>query len=136
MVMHGQQHPERTDTRPELVAARTLQTLMRTIPPSMGGVNFLSGGQSELEASKNLNAMNTCEEKPAWNLSFSYGRAMQNSCVNTWGGKEENVKAAQEALLGRAKANSEASKGSFVDVDLEPGMWSVDEKLVIDDYAY
>jgi len=78
----------------------------------MVGVTFLSGGMSEEEASLNLNAVNSCSgvAKP-WFLTFSYGRALQNTVVKTWGGKAENVKAAQEALMIRAKANHEAQLG-------------------------
>ncbi|KAL0386921.1 UNVERIFIED_CONTAM: Fructose-bisphosphate aldolase 1, chloroplastic [Sesamum radiatum] len=63
---------------------------------------FLSGGQSEVEATLNLNAMNQAPNP--WHVSFSYARALQNTCLKTWGGLPENVKAAQETLLIRAKA--------------------------------
>ena len=72
----------------------------------------MSGGQSEEEASLNLNEMNKITELPhPWSVSFSYGRALQNTAVNTWAGKKENVEAAQKALLARAKAHSEATLG-------------------------
>ena len=75
---------------------------------------FLSGGQSEEEATVNLNEMNKLEQKiRPWSLSFSYGRALQSSCLKAWSGKPENVKAAQEALITRAKANSEATTGTY-----------------------
>jgi fructose-bisphosphate aldolase, class I len=74
---------------------------------------FLSGGMSEEEASVNLNAMNKGDRKGPWSLSFSYGRALQQSCLKTWLGKTENVKAAQEALLSRARANSKANLGTY-----------------------
>lgn len=72
---------------------------------------FLSGGQSELEATLNLNAMN--QGPNPWHVSFSYARALQNTCLKTWAGREENVKAAQETLLTRAKANSLAQLGKY-----------------------
>jgi fructose-bisphosphate aldolase class I len=72
---------------------------------------FLSGGQSELEATLNLNAMN--QQPNPWHVSFSYARALQNSVLKTWQGKPENLKAAQDALLKRAKANSDAQLGKY-----------------------
>ncbi|KAG8383411.1 hypothetical protein BUALT_Bualt04G0010000 [Buddleja alternifolia] len=72
---------------------------------------FLSGGQSEAEATLNLNAMNQAPNP--WHVSFSYARALQNTCLKTWGGRPENVKAAQEILLVRAKANSLAQLGKY-----------------------
>lgn len=74
-------------------------------------MQFLSGGQSELEATLNLNAMNQAPNP--WHVSFSYARALQNTCLKTWGGREENVKAAQDTLLARAKANSLAQLGKY-----------------------
>ena len=73
---------------------------------------FLSGGQSELEATLNLNAMN--QTPNPWHVSFSYARALQNSVLRTWQGEPANLQKAQEALLVRAKANSDAQKGKFV----------------------
>ncbi|KVI08793.1 Aldolase-type TIM barrel [Cynara cardunculus var. scolymus] len=72
---------------------------------------FLSGGQSEVEATLNLNAMN--QSPNPWHVSFSYARALQNTCLKTWGGRPENVKAAQDALLLRASANSLAQLGKY-----------------------
>jgi hypothetical protein len=69
------------------------------------GVTFLSGGQSEEEASVNLNAINNQPKRP-WALTFSYGRALQASVLRAWGGKKENVKAAQDELLKRARVSS------------------------------
>ena len=75
------------------------------------GIMFLSGGQSEKEATLNLNAMN--QSPNPWHVSFSYARALQNSVLQTWQGKESNEKAAQAALLRRAKANSMAQLGQY-----------------------
>jgi len=92
----------------------TVRTLSRTIVPALPGVTFLSGGQSEEDASLNLNAMNKLSATPKpWSLTFSYGRALQSSVLKAWSGKTENVKAAQDTLLVRAKANSEASTGKY-----------------------
>lgn len=80
-------------------------------PYYVAGIMFLSGGQSELEATLNLNAMN---QKPnPWHVSFSYARALQNSVLKTWQGEEKNEKIAQEALLKRASANSNAQLGKY-----------------------
>lgn len=81
----------------------------------MPGVTFLSGGQSEEDASLNLNSINTITgiSKP-WKLTFSYGRALQASVLKAWMGKAENVPAAQQELLKRAKANGLASKGLYL----------------------
>lgn len=66
------------------------------------GITFLSGGQSEEEASVNLNAMNMCPLHRPWALTFSYGRALQASALKAWGGKKENGKACQEEFIKRA----------------------------------
>ncbi|KAG6767856.1 hypothetical protein POTOM_026744 [Populus tomentosa] len=96
---------------PEQVAEYTLKLLQRRVPPAVPGIMFLSGGQSEVEATLNLNAMNQAPNP--WHVSFSYARALQNTCLKTWGGRPENVKAAQDALLVRAKANSFAQLGKY-----------------------
>jgi len=77
------------------------------------GVTFLSGGQSEDAASENLNAINTAPLKRPWGLTFSYGRALQASVLAAWLGKPENVHAAQQELLKRAKANGLAALGHY-----------------------
>ena len=91
----------------------TLQTLRRTVLPACPGIFFLSGGQSEEEASLNLNAMNASKGKKPWHISFSYGRALQYSCLMAWKGSDDNIQAAQNALMDRAKANSEAVLGIY-----------------------
>jgi len=96
------------------VAHHTVSVLARTIPPALPGILFLSGGQGEEEASLNLNAINTyAGHKKPWALSFSYGRALQQSVITTWGGKPENVAAAQKAFYERAAANSAAALGKY-----------------------
>ena len=94
---------------PEVIAEYTVQALRRTVPAAVPGVVFLSGGQSEEEATLNLNAMNKSELLKPWTLSFSFGRALQQSTLKTWGGKKENVAKAQEAFLARCKANSDTA---------------------------
>jgi len=99
---------------PQEVAWMTVRTLSRTIVPALPGVTFLSGGQSEESASLNLNAMNQIKDiaRP-WALTFSYGRALQQSVLKAWKGEAGNVPAAQAALLERAGANGAASKGEY-----------------------
>ncbi|CDJ50145.1 Fructose-bisphosphate aldolase, related [Eimeria brunetti] len=109
MVTPGAQGPPAS---PQEIAKYTVETLRRTVPPALAGVMFLSGGQSEEEATLNLNAMNAMGPHP-WALSFSYGRALQASCLKAWGGKPENKAKAQQELLQRAKANSEAQLGKY-----------------------
>lgn len=98
----------------EDVGRATVTALQRTLPVAVPGVVFLSGGQSEEDASVNLNAINQYQGKKPWALTFSYGRALQSSCISAWKGTDENVKAAQEEFLKRAKANSLASTGKYV----------------------
>merc|ERR1711923_312594 len=102
MVTPGQSCPQKAT--PAEVAKATVLAFSRTIPPAVPGIVFLSGGQSEEEASLNLNAINqfTGAPKP-WRLSFSFGRALQASCLKAWAGT--NVAAGQEEFLNRAKIN-------------------------------
>ncbi|PKA57364.1 Fructose-bisphosphate aldolase, chloroplastic [Apostasia shenzhenica] len=109
MVTPGAENQEKAT--PEQVAEYTLKFLHRRIPPAVPGIMFLSGGQSEVEATQNLNAMN--QRPNSWHVSFSYARALQNTCLKTWAGRPENVKAAQDVLLVRAKANSLAQLGKY-----------------------
>merc|ERR550519_1457107 len=80
----------------EEIAMATVTALRRTVPPAVPGITFLSGGQSEEEATINLNAMNKCPLHRPWAITFSYGRALQASALKAWGGKAENGKACQE----------------------------------------
>lgn len=109
MVTPGADH--RNKASPDTIAKFTLKMLKRTVPPAVPGIMFLSGGQSEMEATLNLNAMN--QSPNPWHVSFSYARALQNSVLKTWQGRPENVEAAQKALLARAKANSLAQLGRY-----------------------
>ncbi|PWS23038.1 hypothetical protein DKP78_15260, partial [Enterococcus faecium] len=98
------------------------------------GIVFLSGGQSEEEASQNLNAMNKLSTKKPWALSFSFGRALQQSTLKAWSGKAENIEKARAAFLTRCKANSEATLGTYKgDAVLGEG---ASESLHVKDYKY
>ena len=116
------------------VAYYTLRTLQRTVPPALVGVVFLSGGQSEEEASVNLSAINALGNQPGnrkpWALTFSYGRALQASTIKAWSGKEENVKTAQNVLIERARANSQAALGVY------KGSGNTGESLHVKNYSY
>ncbi|XP_069047441.1 fructose-bisphosphate aldolase B [Lepisosteus oculatus] len=98
---------------PQEVAMATVTALRRTVPAAVPGICFLSGGQSEEEASLNLNAMNQCSLPRPWKLTFSYGRALQASALSAWGGKPGNKQAAQTAFCTRAKINGLAAKGEY-----------------------
>jgi fructose-bisphosphate aldolase class I len=94
------------------VAERTVRVLRRTVPAAQPGIVFLSGGQSDEEATANLNAMNARGSHP-WQLSFSYGRALQAPALKAWGGQAENVEAGQRAFYHRAKMNGAARTGMY-----------------------
>ena len=111
MVLSGKDCPEQASV--EEVAERTVRTLKRTVPAAVPGIVFLSGGQSDEDATLHLNALNKMAEDLPWRLSFSYGRALQAAPLKAWSGKTENLGAAQTALLERAKANGQASLGRY-----------------------
>jgi fructose-bisphosphate aldolase class I len=117
MVKNGLTGPK---APPEQVATLTIDVLLRTVPAAMPGIFFLSGEtaldeDNEETATINLNAMHKLfHDKLPWSVSFSYGKALQKTCIVTWMGKAENNKAAQTALLNRCKANTEAWKGVYV----------------------
>jgi len=113
MVTPGHENPVYKTTPPEQIAIATVTALQRTVPPALPGIMFLSGGQKEEEASLNLNAINALNAKKPWALSFSYGRALQASCLDAWKGQKESVAAAQAVFLARAKANGEAQLGKY-----------------------
>jgi fructose-bisphosphate aldolase class I len=100
------------------VARRTVRTLMAHVPAAVPGIAFLSGGQSDEEATAHLSAMNQIAGLP-WRLTFSYGRALQNPALSLWRGVPENAAAAQAAFTHRARMNSLASLGQWRrDLDL------------------
>lgn len=111
MVEPGHTCPE--PATPQQVAQATLVCLRRTVPAAVPGINFLSGGQSEVAATANLQALNTIAEKQPWMLSFSYGRALQASVLQAWRGEAANKSIAQQALYKRARLNSAATQGNY-----------------------
>jgi fructose-bisphosphate aldolase class I len=110
MVLSGYDSSEQASH--DEVAAETIRCFKRHVPAAVPGVVFLSGGQSDEDATANLNAMNALGDHP-WQLSFSYGRALQAPALKAWGGKDENVEAAQRAYYHRAKMNSAARTGMY-----------------------
>jgi fructose-bisphosphate aldolase class I len=110
MVLAGSEHAQPSSSAD--IAAYTVRVLKRTVPSAVPGIVFLSGGQSPEEATANLDAMNRLGALP-WNLSFSYGRALQEPPLQAWRGQSGNVAAAQQALLKRARLNSAAALGKY-----------------------
>jgi fructose-bisphosphate aldolase class I len=110
MVIAGQKSAKQAS--PEQVAEMTIKCLKSTVPAAVPGIAFLSGGQSDEEATRNLSLMNQIGGVP-WKLTFSYGRALQHAALQAWGGKSENVAAAQRAFTHRAKMNSLAALGEW-----------------------
>ena len=100
---------------PEDIADFTLSVFANHVPAAVPSINFLSGGQTPEQAAVNLNAINTQGLQP-WNLSFSYGRALQDECLSAWGGVAAHVEKAQAALLERARLNSLACLGEYLDL--------------------
>ena len=111
MVISGTDCPEQAGV--EEVARRSVQTLKRAVPAAVPGIVFLSGGQSDEVATLHLNAMNKLGETLPWQLSFSYGRALQAAPLKAWAGNTENLATAQSAFLERAKANGAATLGTY-----------------------
>lgn len=111
MVISALNCPEQADA--SKVAQMTINCFKEAVPAEVPGIVFLSGGQTEVQACENLNAMNKLGDKGSWELSFSYGRALQQTTLKTWEGKDENVNVAQEAFLKRAKLTSAARSGTY-----------------------
>ncbi|WJX84766.1 Fructose-bisphosphate aldolase 6, cytosolic, variant 2 [Trifolium repens] len=131
MVTPGSDSPK---VAPEVIAEYTIKALQRTVPAAVPAVVFLSGGQSEEQATLNLNAMNKFKGKKPRALSFSFGRALQQSTLKAWAGKDENIKKAQDAFISRCKANSQATLGTYKgDSTLGEG---ASESLHVKDYKY
>jgi len=110
MVISGKKCP--TQAGPEEIAEKTIRCLKNTVPSTVPGIVFLSGGQSELEATVNLNAMNRIGGFP-WQLSFSYGRALQQATLQAWSGDAANKEKAQKAFYHRARMNGLARFGTY-----------------------
>jgi fructose-bisphosphate aldolase, class I len=109
MVISGKKASNRAS--PELVAEATVRCLKRYVPSAVPGIAFLSGGQSSAEATLHLSLMN--KEKLPWNLTFSYGRALQDTALKAWGGQAANFVAGQKEFAKRAKLNSLATSGKY-----------------------
>jgi fructose-bisphosphate aldolase, class I len=114
MVVSGKENPQQAGVQE--VAERTLRVLKRTVPAALPGVVFLSGGQTDLNATAHLDAMNRMGAP--WPLTFSYSRALQAVALNAWRGQAANLAAAQKAFHHRARMNSLAAKGQW-NADLE-----------------
>jgi fructose-bisphosphate aldolase class I len=110
MVLPGYSAPHQASS--DEVAEATLACFRRTVPAAVPGIVFLSGGQSEELATANLNAINARQPHP-WQISFSYGRALQASALKAWSGEPANVAAAQRAFHLRAKLNGAARAGRY-----------------------
>ena len=115
MVVPGKKSPKQASV--EEVAEKTVRLLKNCVPAAVPGIAFLSGGQSDEDATAHLNAMNRIGGLP-WRLTFSYGRALQAAPLKAWSGKAENVAAGQRAFSHRARMNSLASQGEWK-ADLE-----------------
>jgi fructose-bisphosphate aldolase, class I len=109
MVISGKKCPDQAPS--EEIAEKTIDCFLRHVPAAAPGIVFLSGGQSEVQATGNLNAINRVGGP--WALSFSYGRALQQSALAAWGGDPANADAAQAAFLHRARMNSLAVAGEW-----------------------
>ncbi len=110
MVLAGDTHKEQSS--PEEVAAATLRTFKLSVPSEVGGIVFLSGGQTPKRATENLQAIASFGPQ-SWPITFSYSRAIQEPVLVTWQGKPENVKEAQKELLYRVKMNGLAREGKY-----------------------
>jgi fructose-bisphosphate aldolase class I len=110
MVIAGLKCPSQAG--PAQVAEATVRCLKRYVPAAVPGIVFLSGGQSPEEATANLSAMNAVDPQP-WQLSFSYGRALQAPVLEAWKGRDDNVAKAQEVFFKRCRLNGLAREGTY-----------------------
>ena len=110
MVTPGSDCPEQAS--PERIAEATLRCLRGAVPSQVPGIVFLSGGQAEVEATERLNAISSLSRGP-WPLSFSFGRALQESALRRWSGHESNFFEAQTVFCRRARCNSLARSGKY-----------------------
>ena len=111
MVLAGKANPHQS--KPEEVAKTTLQVLKERVPEEIGGIVFLSGGQSPTQATNNLNAIGLAGPQP-WPISFSFSRAVQEPALNAWQGKSKNIRLAQNQFIELLRANSEAREGKYL----------------------
>lgn len=138
MVLAGVQFAQLHEITSQEIARLTLQTLQRTVPPAVPGIVFLSGGQSEQEATANLAAINALAQKSRspWSLSFSYGRALQQSVLREWAGADAGIGAAQKQLLFRAECNSKATQGIFKAEDKNESSAASKQSAFVPNYKY
>ena len=113
MVIAGNKCPKQASV--DEVATATLRCLRRHVPAAVPGIVFLSGGQSDVVATRHLNAINTLDTPRPWKVSFSYGRALQDPALHAWHGKADQLKTGQQAFHHRAKCNSAAALGTYTD---------------------
>lgn len=111
MVTPGKESAEQVSAND--IAQATLAVLRRSVPAAVPSINFLSGGQTPIQATENLNQMHQLEKPLPWNVSFSFARALQEPCMQAWLGKKENTTTAQQIFAEVARANSFASRGEF-----------------------
>ena len=111
MVLSGSECPVQASD--EEIAEKTIECLRDSVPAALPGVVFLSGGQTALQSTVRLNAMNASGADLPWRLSFSYGRALQDPALRTWNGRAENAGEAQRQLALRARANGAATLGQY-----------------------
>ncbi|MGH7184076.1 MAG: class I fructose-bisphosphate aldolase, partial [Nitrospiraceae bacterium] len=113
MVISGKTCPKQASV--DEVAKATLRCLRRHVPATVPGIVFLSGGQSDVVATKHLNAINRLDTARPWKVTFSYGRALQDPALHAWHDKAEQFKAGQQAFYHRAKCNGAAARGTYTD---------------------
>ena len=133
MVTPGRECPRAASVQE--VATATLRCLRRHVPAAVPGIVFLSGGQNDQVATAHLNAINQLPETKPWKISFSYGRALQDSALEAWHGRDENLKAGQQALYHRTRCNGAAGLGTYTD-EMEsrsPGAGSPSDRRGWDD---
>ena len=111
MVIDGKDAKEKS--APEVIADKTIRAFLEAVPAEVPGIVFLSGGQSEREACENLNAIANHPEAKPWELTYSYGRALQHSAMHAWAGKKENIEKAQAVFKKRAELCSLARDGKY-----------------------
>jgi len=138
MCTPGKGHATSSTVSPDDVGKATVECLRASVPTEVAGITFLSGGMSELAATKNLDACNKYNNanpagRKGWCITFSYGRALQKSVLNTWKGLDSNIKSAQGVLADRAKHNGLAAKGCYNPADDKLGSG---EDTYVAGYAY
>ena len=111
MVIEGVNCPKKNDSK--MIASSTIKCLSENVPQDVPGIAFLCGGQSDDDATNNLNEMNIQSQDNNWKLTFSYGRALQQAAMTFWSGKDENIESAKKIVMERAKVNSLAAAGKL-----------------------